>query len=435
MYRGRGGFSKSQGGGRPNPTQYQYDQEMPQTSAPQQFQGQPRKQQQRSKQQRARDAKRRDEFRENGKPIKEKEQEIKDLINKTLFFGFKEAYEAQVKQEFSVIKTAVTLPITTRSIGLTTQAVFSKAYSLYRNIPLCTPWAFYRVSLGQVELKLLSAMKSQVLAAGFGQDNLFTRPRMSNDFKDLIRSTPVNIAPIANTIHAIGNFECTGKQFYVKPLNHPCLGILLSNLRNVVEMMSNANTPIAVRRDFYDHNPLPFAEWTLPAAEDERRRRRIPAGAAAGNPNHPLLLNADAIMPPDYGVADLEDDINHYQNFVSHLGRKNSSMLSGPCAIDYDGSGQRRQLTSNYCTGLRNPPTYNVGRPLGAEEYAAGPPPTGNLDEFWASEALDANEMFVGALNLLGEIPNAELMNRAQATRCVSPSDTVVLCVENKVKL
>ncbi|CAH0730989.1 unnamed protein product, partial [Brenthis ino] len=163
-------------------------------------------------------------------------------------------------------------------------------------------------------------------------------------------------------------------------------------MRRVVVAMSDAHTPIAVRQDFYDNNPLPYAEWTLPADLDECRRRRIPAGAAAGHPNHPLLLNADAIMPEDYGAAELENDIIHYQNFVSHLGRKNSSMLSGPCSIDYDGNGQRRQLTSNYPGGLKYPPVFNFGRPLEPADYNAGAPPTGDLDEFWSTEAIDAKE-------------------------------------------
>lgn len=77
--------------------------------------------------------------------------------------------------------------------------------------------------------------------------------------------------------------------------------------------MANANTALPIRQVFYRNNPLPYARWTV-GPEEEGRRRRIPEGAAV-NPNHPLLLNADEIMPNGYDVEDLEEDITHCQNF------------------------------------------------------------------------------------------------------------------------
>lgn len=119
-------------------------------------------------------------------------------------------------------------------------------------------------------------------------------------------------------------------------------------------------------------------------------------------------------MPAKYDDEDWQRDILEYQAFINFLGRKSSGMLGGPCALDFNGQGHKRQLTSNYMEGnLRNPPAFRI-----RDGDYAGQPPTGILEEFWTTEPLDAQEVFVGALNLLGEIPDAAALNRAQAVRC-----------------
>ncbi|CAH0562795.1 unnamed protein product [Brassicogethes aeneus] len=59
--------------------------------------------------------------------------------------------------------------------------------------------------------------------------------------------------------------------------------IILSNLRQVVESLANAATPVQMRTRFYENNPIPGAIW-------------------AGHPQNPILQNADKIMPAVYGA-------------------------------------------------------------------------------------------------------------------------------------
>lgn len=99
------------------------------------------------------------------------------------------------------------------------------------------------------------------------------------------------------------------------------------------------------------------------------------------------------------------------------LERKKSPLLSGPCAIDYTGNGHPRQLVSNYCTGARNPDFADVG-----EQFGLATGPVGGLSDFWSAETLEPDEFFIGVLNLTGEVPEAPVMNIAQATRAKSSS-------------
>lgn len=279
--------------------------------------------------QRQRDSRRQDAFRDNNPKTKQAQKDIEDRINKELYFGFGDAITAEKQVDFAIQKTAAIVPVTTRAVGFYSQWLFKKIYELYGRrpdrVPECTPYAFYRVSLAQYEYRLLCGRSAQVNTLGIDA-GLFYRPRLTIEERDVIKAMAVTFSPLTNLIAGIGNFEYEGEAYYVKCPDDYVLGILFSNLRTIVERISNPATPQAERQRFYDLNPLPFAAWNQPQRAGVRRRAdgQIPA-----DPGFPLLLNPGDFMPDGYDIDDFERDVHRVKNFISFVARKEIKLM--PC--------------------------------------------------------------------------------------------------------
>lgn len=142
----------------------------------------------------------RDQGRQDSYRVKQNaktESDFAKTLDKELFFGFGSDVQAAVSQMVQVTDQATVLPITTRGIGMYTQSIFIKLYQQYRNIPNCTPYELYRVSLAQLELKLIHARRAQLAATDVAEDD-FAMSRMTTEFREATMACPLNFGPIAN---------------------------------------------------------------------------------------------------------------------------------------------------------------------------------------------------------------------------------------------
>ncbi|CAF4823516.1 unnamed protein product [Pieris macdunnoughi] len=283
--------------------------------------------------------------------------------------------------------------------------MYGSAYGTVR-IPECTPYAFYRVTLAQFEYRLL---KAKCYLSYNTDDALFYRPRLTMDIRSLIESIWFTCLPVGKIIAGIGTVNYKGKVFYPRCLKDNVLGILYSNLKEIVTAMANPNTPPESRRAFYELNPLPFAKWNQP----QRKRGDQPPLVDLD----PLLLNPDDFMPPEYGDDDFANDVHCVQDFISFLNRE-AYLCTGRIPIqDYEAPGHQSILVSNYATGLRNPDKQFQN------QWADEGMPQGDLDEFWAPENLSKEDFQMGIAILVGE----SRPDMAEALEAVEVRDPVSL--------
>lgn len=76
-------------------------------------------------------------------------------IEDTLFMGFEDQKEAILEMMECFRKNPKLLPTSTRVAGMILQSTFKKVHLTTRNQPDCTVYEAYRVTLAQMELKLL----------------------------------------------------------------------------------------------------------------------------------------------------------------------------------------------------------------------------------------------------------------------------------------
>lgn len=204
----------------------------------------------------------------------------------------------------------------------------------------------------------------------------------------------VTFSPLANLLAGVGNFEYESESYYVKCPNDRILGILFSNLEATVQAVANPATPQAERQQFYDLNPLPFANWNQPVRAGVRRRQD---GQVPVDPGFPVLLNAADYWPAGYDIDAFENDVHQVKNFISFVARKEIKMLQEGAIIDFESTGHQRILVSNSAEGLRNPDR------MFQNQWADEDLPQGDLSAFWTPVTLKSQDFFMGTMNLVGE--------------------------------
>lgn len=210
-----------------------------------------------------RDQRRLDSLRE--KKGAETMDRIAKELDKRLCFGFENYDEAALRQQIAVQPRALVEPVSTRSVGFYVQSIFIKINQTYRNIPACTVFEAYRVSLAQYSYRLLTARRTQA-GSTVVDEALYQRPRLDSDQQEAIMGMRLNFAPIANIINAIGNVNFGGVDHYFRVPANPFVlptNVTFENLRNTVQALSNYMTPQEVRLHFYLNNPLPDASLEL----------------------------------------------------------------------------------------------------------------------------------------------------------------------------
>ncbi|XP_044746580.1 uncharacterized protein LOC123308102 [Coccinella septempunctata] len=325
------------------------------------------------------------------------EADLADELKQKLFQGVKDERTARERLETVNIMKAITLPITTRSMGLGSAHIF---YSLYgfrnmKDIPARgSIYQMYRVALAILEVKVTICQRS-ITAIQKHEDDF--APLVRNE--ELISAVKgVTILPdqITNAIRALGKVK-VWDSLYVPNLardqrtHHNLLipqaeNVRYSNLRETVVALQNINTPVEYRRRFYRNNPIPGAIWKgvdNPSSDD-----------------NPILDNANEIMPEDYGLNEFNDDLQHMHAKINYLARKVPKYFTG--AVNFDSDGTKAMLVCNAQDTLRLP-DRGAHEPL--NEYYARLRPTGDIDEYYNLEGLTSVEQIDGCLSLLGEVP------------------------------
>lgn len=338
---------------------------------------------------------------------REHESGTKVPLYEKLLFGFSDFHEAMASMHVSTSTRAIHLPISTRAIGFTVRYLtrkFARLGIAFNHHAFCC--ALYRVSLFMYEFKISCA--SSVSSARNAPGPNFLSFDIPADTIRVLGQLGVNFTPIINLLSSIGVLHAFNTTFVP---HHPMSTVIdgvrqieptmitASNLRETVEAMANPVTNQATRQWFYDHNPLPNARWNVPA------RRRDADGQPVLDPGFPVLMNADEIMPANFMVQNLREDVNLLQDALELIGRKYPKYVHLG-RIDFSGSGNYSMLVSNQPGDVKCGDLIwnNVNQVL-IPDYQNSPAIVGGSQHFWSIDKLSEPEFYTGVLHLLGEFP------------------------------
>ena len=280
---------------------------------------------------------------------------------------------------------AIPLCITTRSIGFGTISTFLAIFDLHDIPQRGDIYQFYRVSLALFESKMQFCQRGVQMMT----ENMEGYHQLHNsaDFMQTCKRKLVMPDPITRPINAIGNVKVYDKQYYPKfaadrtddtgafiPQSER---VTFSNLRKTVVALSTAATPVEIRLRFYNNNPIPGAQW-----------------------NNYILTNPNEIIPADYDVQNLSDDMDAIQPKIDFLAKKMPKYFTEP--INYDFEGRKSIFSSNRQNGIRIE-DRTVGQNL--TEYYRTMKVNGDVDMFYNLESLTPAEQLSATVCLLGERP------------------------------
>lgn len=321
---------------------------------------------------------------------KEAMRSISEGLDAKIGVSLKELDDALNQIEANKTLVAITTIVSTRCIGFSACTMFRQAMTK-RNPVLCTIYSYFRVTLAMVDVRLME-IRSTLKAPYQNQDmitNLEINPQLERTVKT-INAYPVAIGKIIN---AIGPIE-EGDEYFIPafPAKResregqliPLPGeVRFGNLREVVERLSDQHLNPLVRQNFYAHNSIPGCIWR-------------------GGPHNPVLANADEIMPANYTIVDLQDDIREFNYMHAWMQQKLPKFVN-TTRINYESPGEKSLLMCNNEETLRYI-DRNPGEELNA--YYTRLKLSGDINDFWSQRNLKKPDMLHGQMNLLGEVPS-----------------------------
>lgn len=327
---------------------------------------------------------------------------IADDINKILHPGFA-SLSAAVKDLSLTTKTAKVVPVSTIAVGPLIQEGINSIRGTVRQLPdAFNRHSFYRVALGMLDVRLYTQykMRSRTVRQGAAQyqDNWIASER-----RDVLLGHKHHLLSINNFLNAIGNFVHNDTQYYVGvPQAHSPYTVTIQNLRDCINLA--ANGPIVVRRQFYNANPFPFAQYQVNVLENGQI--------------DPFLINADEICPAAYDDVAFRNDLEIVKQTLAMVQRKFPKKIGD--SIDYSESGHKSILVSSYnmAPRFRAVPERDIAAQLDNIE--------GEVESFWSSETgITDQDFYYASLVLTGlheNLPNAQhaFRNRAEDWACVS---------------
>lgn len=84
--------------------------------------------------------------------------ELQKELDKRLYFGFANEVKAETAQIIEMTEPAKIIPVSTRGIGFFSQLIFIKLFQTLKNIPQCSLYGLYRLTLAQLEVKLINTV-------------------------------------------------------------------------------------------------------------------------------------------------------------------------------------------------------------------------------------------------------------------------------------
>lgn len=271
-------------------------------------------------------------------------------------------------------KTAKIIPVSTQPIGpiLRENILRTEGELQQRGMPVnYNRHAFYRLALAMFETKLYKLRSLPPYSY-----NGYADGWLPSDIRDRCLGIKTHFLAFVNYMNSIGNFTMGEVKHYVGiPTTLTPFNIVLGSLRNAVMLAANGTAP--VRRNFYRNNPFPFGQWK---GEDGRQR----------------LVNADEIMPADYGINMFLQDVEACKQFFEVTSRKYPKRVSS--AINYELEGHRSLLVS--CQGRLRCADQVDGR---EQQH---PYLEEDVTEFWTGEAqVTDQDFYYASLTMAGRFP------------------------------
>ncbi|CAH2001964.1 unnamed protein product [Acanthoscelides obtectus] len=234
---------------------------------------------------------------------------LQNSRNARLFADVADKYEASMS--VVPVNKTVPMPLTTRGLGFTVEAVHRKLASVLGDQIANTmdETQLYRYTLCQFALALKNGLP--YLA---NTDVPVRDPGMyqtTREIEEVYAGNPSNFGVIAALINAVGkvSYETVVYAPFVPVAGLSPYHLTIQNLRSAVVAMSNRATPRELRVIFYEHNPIPGCIWNEELAEAQpppalrqvrgrrdirdRRQRELDARRRiVENPYFPLLMHS-----------------------------------------------------------------------------------------------------------------------------------------------
>lgn len=328
-----------------------------------------------------------------GKQSEKTCQQDKEALYEKLFFGYKNITEAMKNIELQQTQRTVILPISTRSAGFIIRNMVSRFVRLgvlALDEAKTLAGALYRITLMQIDYKLEEAMLLQ------HSRNLelqsFDDTYLTSDIRRSLDLMGAGFSPLINYINSLGFVKTTAKSYLPR---HPKVNTIVvppyyqrfSTLRTTVEQLSGETINADAKRSFMERSPFPNAVWDV-------HRQRVRGAGGELIPETVNLSNPNDIIPPNYGLAQVRDDISVIATAIEKVGRKYPKYICTG-GIDWKGQGSVSQIVSNAPAPLRCPSWPLHGQVTLTE---------GEYDEFWTADSISDPEVYMGVVYLYGEV-------------------------------
>lgn len=253
--------------------------------------------------------------------------DLSEDLKKKLFPGVKDGQSAMERLEAVQTFKPITLCITTRGLGFGIVNIF-RALREFHNAPdVGDIYQFYRVSLAITQTKVALAQRGIVAIMDNERD--YREINVEENILSVVKGMIVVPDQISTIVNSIGKVK-VGDRLYVPKIGKDNFTrenlfipqaeqVVYDNLRQVVTSLADVNTPAVYRRRFHRNNPIPGAIW---------------ANVADDNP---ILVNPNDIMPENFTVNDLAEDISDIKLKLNFLNKKAPKYFTAPISLSPQG--------------------------------------------------------------------------------------------------
>lgn len=292
-------------------------------------------------------------------------QLAKDLDSR-LFAEFDDITQTFSKLLITPQKRAIPLSTSTRGIGLALGRCIRRINAQVNiDIPVLP---LYRITLAQLHVKYAEVISQQHLVTTTTHASSVLLPL---DTERVIRAITVNLAPISMMINSLGNFTTNDVQYYPFIPNDIRV-VTASNLRQYVIVNSDNATPLEQRIYAQQLCTIPNAIW-----------------------NNHVLQDPNDIMPENYDVARMIQDIDEVKGFYAALTKK-IPKFGG--SVDYTAEGSAGQLVST------NLPVNLIMRCAEDMRGDIDIQLVGDITDFYTPFPLTSTQIAIGVASLYGEV-------------------------------